>query len=205
MALARVSDAFARLGILLESNAKFPSVVGLAVGLRLRGSWWSHRDSHAIFRVLKEFASRKDTLATRLVSAKVTFVQERLWPDLVAVATAREAWQLKGLSRKAASLLALVEKRGEIDTVQAREFIRAPLGEASRELERRLLVQGEEFHTEGGFHAKRLRSWTNWSESIGLGKSIPSPGEAKSRLEGRVAAINRKYGADGSLPWLRSK
>jgi hypothetical protein len=204
-ALGHVSKAFVRLGLLLESDARFPSVVGLATGRRLKGPWWCLRQSHAIFRVLKKFASRKDNLGAKLVSGKVTFVQRKFWPELFVVAVAREGWQTEGLSKTAASLLALVEERGEIDTTAAKSIMRTPVKNAARELERKLLVQSEEFHTEHGFHAKRLRSWARWSGSAGLEKDLPALGDAKSRLENRETNINREYRADGSLPWQRRR
>lgn len=204
-ALNRVSIAFVRLGILLESDRRFPSVVGLTLGRNIQGSWWGLANSHAIFRILKKFASRRDNLATKLVSGKVTFVHRSLWHDLLAIAVAREAWQMQGLSKTARSLLAAVEKKRETTTMEAEALIRAPVGDAARELERRLLVQSEEFHTERGFHAKRLRSWIRWSESAHFTGPTPPVSRAKSRLERRLAEINSKYRAKGRLPWQRPR
>lgn len=61
-------------------------------------------------------ASHPDVVITKLVSKRVTYVHRKLWPAIVAVGSARQNWQLSGLSPTARELLALVDKTGRIRT-----------------------------------------------------------------------------------------
>src|SRR5262249_39362721 len=56
------------------------------VGGPIRGSWWSHPKSRAIFRVLRAVNDSPDILVCRFVGGKITFVHRRLWPALVRLA-----------------------------------------------------------------------------------------------------------------------
>jgi hypothetical protein len=74
-------------GMLLESaRGPLPNVAELVAGEPIRGSWWSHRSSHAIFDALNDLAASPDVVRMRLVNGKVTLVHRLLWPALVAVA-----------------------------------------------------------------------------------------------------------------------
>ena len=66
-----------------------PSLAEAIAGEPIRGSWWSHPASHAIFRALGAVRDSEDVLACRLLDGKVTLVHRRLWPALVAAAAAR--------------------------------------------------------------------------------------------------------------------
>ena len=66
-----------------------PSLAEAIAGEPIRGSWWSHPRSHAIFRVLGAVRESEDVLACRLLEGRVTLVHRRLWPALVAAAAAR--------------------------------------------------------------------------------------------------------------------
>jgi hypothetical protein len=74
-------------GVLLESaRGPVPSVAELVVGEPIRGSWWAHPGSHAIFERINELADHPDVVRTRLLGGKVTLVHRRLWPALVVLA-----------------------------------------------------------------------------------------------------------------------
>ena len=74
-------------GMLLESaRGPIPNVAELVAGEPIRGSWWSHPSSHAIFEVLNVLADSPDVVRTRLVNGKVTLIHRRLWPALVCLA-----------------------------------------------------------------------------------------------------------------------
>jgi hypothetical protein len=75
------------------------------------------------------------------------------------------------------------------------------LGEAARELERKLLVYSEQIHTDSGSHAKCLRTWERWATRVGLGKKRPTPEQAKKILEEKLAHLNQQFNANGLLPW----
>ncbi|HEV7758531.1 MAG TPA: hypothetical protein VGO78_06065 [Acidimicrobiales bacterium] len=74
-------------GMLLESaRGPLPNVAELVAGEPIRGSWWGHPQSHAIFAVVNQLADSPDVVRLRLVKGKVTLVHRRLWPALVRVA-----------------------------------------------------------------------------------------------------------------------
>ena len=58
-------------GMLLESaRGPIPNVAELVAGEPIRGSWWSHPSSHAIFEVLNVLADSPDVVRTRLVKGR---------------------------------------------------------------------------------------------------------------------------------------
>ena len=74
-------------GMLLESaHGPLPNVAELVAGERIRGSWWGHPASHAIFAAINTLADSPDVVRTRLVNGKVTLVHRRVWCALVRVA-----------------------------------------------------------------------------------------------------------------------
>jgi hypothetical protein len=80
-------DALVEHGMLLESaHGPLPNVAELVAGEPIRGSWWGHPSSHAIYGVLNSLAESPDVVRIRLVNRKVTLVHRRLWPALVRVA-----------------------------------------------------------------------------------------------------------------------
>ena len=85
-------------GMLLQSaRGPIPNVAELVAGEPIRGSWWGHPDSHAIFDALEALSESPDVVRLRLVNGKVTLVHRRLWPALVRVADRLEARQLAAL------------------------------------------------------------------------------------------------------------
>ena len=73
-------------GLLLQQDKRLPDVATAVAGEPIRGSWWAHPRAHAIFACLSELEQHPDTLATKLIAGKVTFIHRRLWPALVRVA-----------------------------------------------------------------------------------------------------------------------
>ncbi len=104
-----ILEQLALRGMLLKQDPSLPSVVGMVTGESLRGSWWSHPHSHEIFSVLNELADHPDVLLTKLVKKKDTLVYRSLWPELMAVGSARAAWQMTGISNQAKTLLDSLE------------------------------------------------------------------------------------------------
>ncbi len=79
--------ALAKHGMLLQSaRGPLPSVAEVIAGEPIRGSWWGHPASQAIFDALNILAESPDVVRTRLVNGKVTLIHRRLWPALVRVA-----------------------------------------------------------------------------------------------------------------------
>lgn len=202
-ALKPVVEEFRRYGILLESDPYLPNVAAIVVGERIMGSWWSHREGRKIWHVLNQLLARRDVLATRLVSGKVTFVCRTLWLDFLAIATSREDWQTRNLSTDARRLLHIVERKTSIrtDKLVPRSLFKGRVGDAARELERRLLVHSDEKHTETGAHAKILTTWSEWRSTVKLKAHRVGVDLAKARFEGILASLNKRHGGEGRLPW----
>src|SRR5258708_15778415 len=134
----QVLAALTTHGLLLKQDKAIPSVVGILTGESLSTSWWSHPKGRLIFTVLSELADQPDVLLTKLLYRKDTLVHRSLWPAVLAVGSARDKWQLQGLSVDAKRLLARV-RRG-VGPVRG-------VGAPVKELERRLLVTTQEIHT----------------------------------------------------------
>jgi hypothetical protein len=85
-------------GMLLQSaRGPIPNVAELVVGAPIKGSWWAHAQSHAIFDVLNEVVGSPNVVRLKLVNRKVTLVHRRLWPALVRVADHLDAKQLAAI------------------------------------------------------------------------------------------------------------
>ncbi len=203
-ALRGALSALRRYGILLESDAKLPSISTIAAGEPIQGSWWGHPRGHEIHYLARQIASHHEALVTKLVSRKVTYVHRKLWAAIVSVGSARQDWQLAGLSRTARELLDLVDKAGKVRTNRIpieRTLKGKAIGDAARELEVRLLVHSQEIHTETGAHAKCLETWKFWSKEVAFVEKKMPPEDAKRRLGKVLADLNRQFDANGSLPW----
>jgi hypothetical protein len=176
-----------RHGLLLMQDARIRSVVGILAGEPLRGSWWSHPASQAMFRCLEQVGDSPDVLTCRLLARKVTYLHRRLWPAFLTVAMSGESWQTDALSKAAKALLAAVQTVGIV----------AAKGPAARELQERLLVAAEEIHTETGRHELRLQTWAGWAASREPGTAMPLEA-ARESLERHTVAIGATSTA---LPW----
>ena len=190
-----VREALAARGLLLEADARWSSVAALVAGEPIRGSWWGHPCGSLIYWVLEDLDAAHEVLRAKLIRGKVTLVHRRLWPSLVAVGAAGEAWQTRGLSPAARSLLARARRAGplRLDHVSRWSFPRR-IGDVARELERRLLVHAREVHTESGRHAKVLEDWAGLRERLGL-ESLPDVGAARESLEDAASEEGMR------LPW----
>ncbi len=74
-------------GIVLESaHGPVPCLADEIAGQRIKGSWWSHPESHTIHRLTGEVRRSSLIHVCRLVEGKVTLVHRRLWPALVRLA-----------------------------------------------------------------------------------------------------------------------
>lgn len=205
-AFRRVWALLGDYGLALMTDPQFPSVASLVAAEPVRGSWWSHPKTYAIWRVAVELGQRPDIAGARLVSGKVTFVHRKLWPALAAIGSARAPWQMNGLNRAARLLLGRVRRTGRTRTDRMPGYATGKskaISEAARELERRLLVHGEEFHTETGAHAKWLESWEHWAKRTGLASKKMTVREAKKQIEDVVRTLNARCRAAGRLPWNR--
>ena len=210
-----VLETLKEFGLLLETDAKLPSVSGLIAGEPVRGSWWAHARSHDIFVVLQQVAAHKEVMITKLLSGKVTFVHRKLWPAILSIGTARERWQIHALSPSAQVLLKMIDQHRELRSDRLEwppdrlewpaKFKSVKPGQPVRELEKRLLIHTEEFHTENGAHAKRLETWECWAKRSSFDKKVPEVANAKQRLEEKLSVLNKLFGAAAELPWTKAR
>ena len=201
----RVFSKILSFGFLLESDPKLPSVCTLITGTPLKGSWWSHPLAQTIFQVNEKLEDHPDVLTMKLVSGKVTFVHRDLWPDILAIATSHEPWQMEGLSASAQTLLRTVQAKGSLQTDQIVSTKLQPIktkpGDAARELERRILIHAEQIHTPSGAHAKLLETWEHWTKRTGFARSSVRIDHAKKNLEERLRKLNAEFDGTARLPW----
>ncbi len=188
-------------GMLLLADADLPSVGGLIANEKLRGSWWSHKLAHTIFRVSEMLDDHPDVLSMKLISGKVTFVHRQLWDRIYSIGVAREDWQIKNLSNNARRLLEALDHEGIIQTKKIGRMFGTKPGDTARELESRLLIHSEQIHTESGAHAKVLETWPAWAKRVGFRARAKGPVAARRFFDQRLAEINNKHGASGTLPW----
>jgi len=77
-----------RHGVVCEASRRngVPSLADEIAGELVRGNWWSHPRSKAIFAATRAVRDSEDVLVCRLVDGKITFLHRRLWPALVRLA-----------------------------------------------------------------------------------------------------------------------
>jgi hypothetical protein len=183
-----VLAALTRHGLLLKQDKSIPNVVGIVTGESLRTSWWSHPKAHLIFSVLTRLADDPKVLLAKLLDRKDTLVHSSLWPALLAVGSAREQWQIQGLSALAADLLKRVD-RGNTEV--------RGTGLVAKELQIRLLATAHEVHTDSGRHELLLESWSVWSLRVGC-KPLKSSTDGRQILEQAAVGLGAPLKA---LPW----
>jgi hypothetical protein len=190
-------------GVLLQTDRAFPSLVALMASGPVKGTWWAHPLANEIYMLGQRLMEHRDVLFVRLVTGKMTYVHRRLWRPIFAIATARDSWQLAELPRTAMSMLRMVDRGGAVrmDEIRAKRTAKELSGDA-RILETRLLVFGDDVHTDSGAHVKRIESWPLWAKRVELATAkLPSVDDAHRELEEIVTRLNQKYNAGAILPW----
>lgn len=193
-------------GFLLDSDPKLPSVCTLITGAPLKGSWWSHPLAQTIFQVNEKLEDHPDVLITKLVSGKVTFVHRQLWPEILAIGTAHQAWQMETLSASAQALLKTVQEKGTLQTDQivlatSKATTKIKPGDAARELERKILIHADQIHTASGAHAKVLETWEHWCKRTDFALPTIRIDHAKRNLEERLQRLTNEFNGTARLPW----
>jgi hypothetical protein len=201
-ATKRLMDALERDGVLLVHDATLPSATNILVGEPVAGSWWSHPQANEIFNAMQPL----DYVATRvkLVAQKVTFVHQRLWPELIAVGSSKMSWQTNGLSDAATTTFArLARRRAPVRVEQLLPEADAKLRQrVVRDLEVRLLVHTDDVHTESGAHAKYVQTWRAFQRSHELATEPPTPSTAQLVFERIVADWPEPTKGRPLLPWM---
>jgi hypothetical protein len=193
-------------GLLLLQDAQLPSITTIVAGGAIRGSWLADSHAHGTYDVLVALEDHADVLFTKLLAGKVTMVHRRLWPAVLATATARAAWQFEAMSSGAKWVLEEVDRLTSVQT----DLLSPPLGmlrhrgeipRAARELERRLLVHATEIHTPSGKHAKVLQSWARWAAELPFKVEQVPEAAGRRQLEEAVARLNAEFAASAKVPW----
>ena len=74
-------------------------------------------------------------------------------------------------------------------------------GADAKLLEARLLVFGDDVHTESGAHVKRIETWQHWAWRTGFHDSVlPKPERAKDEFTRIVEELNSEFSASATLP-----
>lgn len=197
-------NVFAKLeenGMLIAWDSNLPDLTHTITGEKVRGSWWSHKLGHTIFAVSEMLGDHPDVLIMKLISGKVTFVHRKLWNRIYSIGVAREDWQLNGLTPEALLLLEAVEAAGSIQTYKLGSQFGPRPGDQARELESRMLIHGEQMHTESGRHSKTIETWGAWAKRAGFRPRASDPAAARRFLEQRLEALNKKHNGAHRLPW----
>jgi hypothetical protein len=192
---ATVVQAVAEGGLLLLSDPARKNAIQVVTGQFPHGSWWKHPEANRIYQILEEAGQHPDILLAKLVAGKVTYVHRALWPALLAVGSAREAWQMEGLPPSAARLLEALDA-GPLAPSKSEPISRT----ATKELEARLLVLARSVHTEGGSHDTAIDSWARWAARVGC-TPASSIAESKQALEEAAARLGPP---PAQLPWQTS-
>ncbi len=192
----KVFREVASRGLLLQSGSEFPSATTLICGAPISGSWWSHPKSSLIHCVLEELDDHAELTTAKLINGKMTLIHADLWPALVAVGRANEAWQTARLSPLARSL----HRKAQFGSFRLDEFrsrLDGKPSDAARILEKRLLIHSHEFHTDKGTHTKLVRSWDDWWQLVGRRASheLPTVEHAKATFEAAVDGLTARF------PW----
>ncbi len=207
IAVDDVLDYLRKLGVLLEADRSFPSITGIMVREPIKGSWWSHSMANEIYLLCQRLIQHPDAICLKLLSGKATYVHRRLWPELIAIGTAQEPWQLDALPPSTKSMLKKVEDLGilRMDEIKSSRTAREKSADA-RALETRLLVFGEEVHTRSGAHVKRIETWEHWAWRTGFHiQVLPTPERAKEEFARIAEHLNEEFGADATLPWQHKR
>jgi len=201
---ARAMNILENNGLLLLRGREIADICGLVTSQRIKGSWWGDPAGPEIFALGEMLSDHPDVTVTKLITGKVTFVHRSLWQRLIAVGIAREEWQMKSLSAPATLLLRKLDKEGSIVTGKLGKSFGEKTGDAARELELKLLIHSEQFHTESGFHAKLLETWEHWATRMKIRNKQIEPGKARDFFEKRLEEIRKDSGL-GRLPWQPKK
>ena len=197
--LSRALGELERIGILLQHDAVLPSFTGIALGESIRGSWWAHPRANDLYDLLQAFRREAGGLSLKLVNGKLTFVAERLWPAVAVLGRGRAGWQRDGLSEAAGALLLRVRRSGRLRADWIDFVDPTSLPKAVAELERRLLLHVEAFHSEAGAHHKLLRSWPRFFADSGRRPASWPGARATRALAEAVDALAE--GRRVRVPW----
>lgn len=173
-------------GIFLQQDKTRDNLVSLITGEFLSSSWWNHRDSHTIFRILEELSESPQLTLCKAVSGKVTFIHHRLWTALYTIGICKETWQIKPLKKDEALLFQKIELNKKLENP----------GKPVKRLEKLLLIHSLQVHSAAGKHITIARSWDDWAVENRV--CTIDLAQAKASFCAAVISIG---GDEKDLPW----
>lgn len=188
--------------ILLLQDKTFPSVVTSIIGEPINGSWWGHPMANPIYNGLNHCLHKNPILSVKLLSGKVSFISEALFPAFFSIVAKKRDWQIKKLNAEELKLYETIRKKGKLasDDKKLKETFK-DLKKNLEKLEKRLLVFSEEEHTESGKHIKVFSPWSKCDLKV---KSDVSYDDALEVFENLVDKYNVETGSKIKLPWQKS-
>jgi hypothetical protein len=154
------------------------ALVEAVAGEPVRGSWWGHPASQAIYRALESLREAPDVFLCKLLEGKQTYVHRRLWPALLRVQAEDALWPRP--SAAARRLLAKVERAPGTQTTGALRL----------ELEQSLRVVARSEHTSSGAHAVVLTPFVaHFPQSVRAEASALPLARALAELAAAGAAL----------------
>ena len=157
---------------MLSPTPGVPSLVDEIAGPGVKGSWWSHPKSGAIYNTSQALLDDPDILSLKLVGGKVTFMHSETLPLLLRVVSDPE-WRKRKITQidpEARRLLEHVDDAGviRIDMLACDWKGGAKtLKKSKKILEEHALAIGGDVHTESGTHASTLESWSHVCQRMG--------------------------------------
>ncbi len=119
-----------------------PCFVEAVTGEAVRGSWWGHPRGKLIFALAEGLEDSSQVLTLKLLDGKATFVDQALWPVLLAIVL-NDRWRAARAKKLTAAGKALLKK---VESSSRRGEAPLPV----KELEESLLAHCASEHTEKG-------------------------------------------------------
>ena len=199
----RAWEGLRRHGLLLLQDPRLPSVATVVAGEPVTGPWSRHAKGRQILEVAQRLEQHPEVLATRLLSASITFVHRTMWAAFLSQARSGDPWQMQKLSLAARTLLRKVQHAGKLDRSEVAKggVATRSAAEAVRELEARLLVHGRQVDATRDIWAKTMETWEHWAARVKHDSPAVAKGVGRAHLLEAIRAMCRESGGSCTLPW----
>lgn len=201
----RLHKELDQFGLLLLSDSSLPSLTAIVAGKPIKGSWWGHPQGNLMYNLSNELMDSPNILTLKLINKKITFVDQRHWDSIFAIALAGQKWQTEKLSPDAKKLLKIVQLKGSL-RADDDNLKQSPteIGKIASQLEERLLLYSESIHTDSGKHIRVLSSWDEVVRTRQRKKIVISVDDGINSFETLREKMEEKYEAKVKFPWSSS-
>lgn len=171
-------------GWLMEADSKLPSAVTVIVGKPVKGSWWGHAKGNLIYNTCNMLYYEKDLICLKLINGKRTYLHRQYWNLIYNLIQSNQKDLEKSISAKAKKIFKDVEKKkllraDESGNAKAYALMKPSL----KELEKTVLCCSQSVHTESGFHATELISWSKVFKDRDFSVKKLTDGEIQKQTE----------------------